>query len=257
MTICDILRNLPTTYKIAYACYLISFLILGSAVARFSNLSNRQLVEELKERNRLGCVHLMDRYQDRLLGEARHVFHIPNEDSEEIVSDVLLAVVNKIHGFEFKRSDGDFHLWVMTIFRNRVRDFVRRRALTEGLVENFEESQLENEDSYSSTEKEVVASVVRQYEEDLRQPEGDVLDQSSSSKLQAVVETLDLMEAWERVLLRCRALDVPYEEIAKYTGKSPKQLKVYHARVKKKFVNLLSKRYAELKPALEKVNENL
>jgi len=54
------------------------------------------------------------------------------------------------------------------------------------------------------------------------------------------------METWERVLLRCRALDVPYEEIARYTGKTAKQLKVYHARVKKRFMKLLAQHYPEL-----------
>jgi len=222
-------------------------------VARVSDrpvqFPNRQVVRELKQGSRLGCTHLMELYQDRLLGEALNVFHLPTSDSEEIVSDVLFTVVNNIHGFEFKRSDGDFHLWVMTIFRNRVRDFVRHRALTEGLAEKFEESLLESEDLYSSTEKEVVASIVRQYEENLRKSDENILDdedKSSSSKLQAIVETLEEMETWERVLLRCRALDVPYEEIAEYTGKPVKQLKVYHARVKKKFVNLLAKHYPEL-----------
>ena len=57
---------------------------------------------------------------------------------------------------------------------------------------------------------------------------------------------LEVMESWERVLLRCRALDVPYEEIARYTGKTPAQLKVYHSRVKQKFVRLLAERYPEL-----------
>lgn len=54
-------------------------------------------------------------------------------DAEEIASDVLLAVVKKIDSFEFKRSDADLHYWVMTIFRNRVRDFMRHQAWTEGL----------------------------------------------------------------------------------------------------------------------------
>jgi RNA polymerase sigma factor (sigma-70 family) len=212
-----------------------------------AKVSNRDIVRELKEGSRMGCSHLIDLYQDRLIGEAAEVFHLPFEDAEEIVSDVLLAVVQKIQSFEFKRSDGDFHYWVMTIFRNRVRDFVRRHASTEGIMEMFDEAA--DETSFTSTEREVIALTVRQYEEALHdteeEPVSDV-SQSRSDRLETIVETLEGMEPWERVLLRCRALDVPYEEIALYTGKTVKQLKVYHGRVKKKFVKLLAERYPEL-----------
>lgn len=203
-------------------------------------ISNREVVRELKEGNRLGCVHLLDLYQGRLTGEAVNVFHIRLEDAEEVVSDSLLAVVQKIQTFEFARSDGDFHYWVMTIFRNRLRDFVRRMAATEGLTEVFDESVVEG---YSQTEREVTRSIVRQYEESLRDAPGD---SGKADKLAVITETLEGMESWERVLLRCRALDVSYEEISSYTGRPVKQLKVYHARVKKKFVKLLAERYPEL-----------
>ena len=213
------------------------------------NVSHRQVVQELKEGNRLGCNHLIASYQDRLLGEAVHVFHVPLPDAEELVSDVLLAVVRNIHSFEFKKSEADFHYWIMTIFRNRVRDFVRHRALTDGLVEYFEESALECRDEFSSTEREVVAAIVRDYQESLCLPDEERATddkESAKGKLHVIAETLERMETWERVLLRCRALDVPYEEIAGYTGKTAKQLKVYHARVKRKFMKLLAQHYPEL-----------
>jgi RNA polymerase sigma factor (sigma-70 family) len=206
-------------------------------------VQNRQVVQELKDGNRLGCSYLVELYQDRLLNEAIHVFHVDALDAEEVVSDVLLAVVDKIQVFEFKRTDGDFHLWVMTIFRNRVSDFFKHKALRDGLLETFEESRIESEVEYSNTEREVVASIVRQYEETLREPDGP---ENASPALQAIADTLEEMETWERVLLRCRALDVSYEEIAGYTGKPVKQLKVYHARVKKKFTKLLAQKYPKL-----------
>lgn len=211
-------------------------------------VSNGEVVRELKDGNRLGCVHLLDLYQDRLTGEAVNVFHIRQEDAEEVVSDSLLTVVQKIQTFEFTRSDGDFHYWVMTIFRNRVRDFVRRAAATAGLTEAFDESV---DEGYSQTEREVTRAIIRQYEESLCDAPTDI---GKADKLAVIAETLDGMESWERVLLRCRALDVPYEEISSYTGKPVKQLKVYHARVKKKFVKLLAERYPELLPDKNKMS---
>jgi RNA polymerase sigma factor (sigma-70 family) len=209
--------------------------------------SNQQIVRELKEGDQRGCRHLIDAYQGRLLGEAVHVFQVPFLDAEELVSDALLTVVNKIETFQFKRSDGDFHYWVMTIFRNRVRDFMRHRALTDGLLERFDEAALEDDESYSSTEREVVRTVIHRYEDSLRSPESETehVGAGKSGKLQIVVEALERLETWERVLLRCRALEIPYEEIAHYTGKTAKQLKVYHTRVKRKFLKLLAERVPE------------
>lgn len=208
-------------------------------------VSNRQVVEQLKAGNNAGCRHLVRLYQDRLISEAVKVFRVPFEDAEELVSDVILAVVTNIHSFQFKKSDADFHYWVMTIFRNRVRDFVRHCSLTEGLFERFDESLFESEHAYSAGEREVIGAIVRGYQDSLREPE-DAEGRPAAEKLRVIADTLDSMETWERVLLRCRAVDVPYEEIARYTGKTSKQLKVYHARVRRKFAKLLAEKYPEL-----------
>lgn len=204
-----------------------------------ARISNKQMVEELQRGDRQGCVHLVDVYQGLLLHEAVRVFRIRREDAEEIVSDTLLVVVRKISGFRFKRGDGDFHLWVMTIFRNRVRDFVRHQALHGKLIEGFSENV--DEDDV------LMRSVVRQYQSEVqREMQEEPETMVGVGKLQMIADVLDTMESWERVLLRCRALDVPYEDIATYTGKPVKQLKVYHARVRAKFVTLLAKHFPEL-----------
>lgn len=209
-------------------------------------VSNRQVVEELRNGDRKGAGHLLELYQDRLTAEAVQVFHVPQPEAEEIVSDALLTVVQRIDSFEFTKSDGDFHFWLMAIFRNRVRDFFRQKALTEGLTVSFEELDLENKEEYSGPELDVVRNIVQKYEESLRASEDEPDNHNpTAQKLQAISETLDSMETWERVLLRCRALDVPYEDIAHYTGKPVHQLKVYHARVKQRFMKLLAKRFPQ------------
>lgn len=209
---------------------------------------NREIVEALRQGDPKGCAQLMEQFFDRLVYEAFHVFHIQLEEAEELASDVLLTVVQQIDRFQFKRSDKDFTVWVITIFRNRVRDYLRRKALTAGLVESYQESALEDEEAYGRTEREVALAILRRYEESLRaeEPDDPQPENEHERKLQDIADVLDQLEAWERVLLRCRALDIPYEEISHYTGKPVKQLKVYHSRVKKKFINLLALRYPEL-----------
>lgn len=193
---------------------------------------------------------MVNLYQVRLIDEAVHIFHIPFEDAEEVVSDVLLNVVKNIPSFEFKRGEGDFHGWVVTIFRNRIRDFVRHQALTKGLFEQFQEGEMVEGETNSRIERELTDTIIRQYQEEIRRSDDEssvgMSNNAVAAKLLAIGDALERFETWERVLLRCRALDIPYEDIAKYTEKPVTQLKVYHARVKKKFVEILSEYYPEL-----------
>jgi RNA polymerase sigma factor (sigma-70 family) len=219
-----------------------------------AKIPDSQLVKELKDGNPAGCRHLIDSYQDRLLHEAVNVFDLPLEDGEELVSDVLLTVVQRVGDFEFKKTEKDFLFWLLTIFRNRVRDHLRRCALTEGIVERFQESATEDEEQYTGAEQEVVREIVRQYEEALRRDneDADGRERHSSRALKAVIDMLERLEPWERVLLRCRAMEVPYEDIASYTDKPVRQLKVYHARVRKKFVRMLIRHSPEFAHQLSK-----
>ena len=208
--------------------------------------SNKDLVDLLKRGDRQGCSRLMDMYYDRLVNEAVSVFNLPEGESEELVSDCLVSVVQEVHTFEFRKSDGDFHFWVMTIFKNRVRDFVRQRAKTAGLVTHFQESNFENEETFGQGERDVIAAIIGAYEEATREESTSAKNIECRERLKVIEEVLESMEVWERVLLRCRALEVPYEDITRYTGKPASQLKVYHGRVKKKFIKLLAVHYPEV-----------
>lgn len=209
---------------------------------------NRKIVQQLREGDPVGCRHLVDAYQRRLLNEATTVFRFRLEDAEEIVSDVLLTVIDKIDTFEFQKGDADFHFWIMAIFRNRLRDFVRQQTIRGKLFVTMGGDALDNT-GFETGSDEMLESIIHDYEAEVRRGEsegGSDQSRSKSDSLQMIADTLDSMETWERVLLRCRALEVPYAEIARYTGKPVDHLKVYHARVKKKFIKLLFERYPEM-----------
>lgn len=201
------------------------------------------LVEQLRCGVRSGVTHLMEMYHRRLISEAVSVFRVPRRDAEELVDDVLMSVVEKVGTFEFRKGDGDFHVWVMTIFRNRVRDFMRKWAATGALELAFDEANVGEGGQCTEVEREVLAEIVRRYAEETRS-----LDHAGGAqgggpltgRLAEIGRALDALESWERVLLRCRALDIPYEDIAGYTGRNAKHLRVYHQRVRKKFLALLT-----------------
>lgn len=199
----------------------------------------REIVADLQHGRRAGVVRLMACYQQRLLAEAVQVFHVPRADAEEIVDDVLLSVVQQIAQFQFRRGDGDFHVWVIAVFRNRVRDFARRRAMLGEPPLPFDEADLLEEEG-ASTEgaRGVVQEILRSYADEAVRGGAE----EESAVLGIVREVLEGMESWERVLLRCRALGVPYEEIAGYTGKRADTLRVYHERTRRKFAAMVQTR---------------
>lgn len=200
-------------------------------------VSNTEIVEGLRAGRREAVTRLMARYYRRLIGEAVSVFGVSKADAEEIADDVLLAVVRGIGGFAFRRGEGDFHIWLMTIFRHRVCDHLRRSALTGGLMVAFDEALTLEDEGQGGVEAEVMREIVRRYAEDAGRTDSAV----RRGVLAEVEQALDALQSWERVLLRCRALDVPYEQIAEYTGKRPAILKVYYPRVRKRFLALLQR----------------
>lgn len=210
--------------------------------------SEREIVEGLKCGSREGVRRLLEVYRSRLIREATVLFRVPLPDAEELVNDVLLTAVQKIHTFEFRKGEGDFNVWVVAVFRNRVRDFFRLRA---GAGQGLLSLDAVHDDGMQVEDPDVdpVGEIARAYREERRSIPGGSRPDAPAACLKVIAETLDAMETWERVLLRCRALDIPYEEIAGYTGKSPRQLMVYHARVRKRFIRKLAQHYPELQRA--------
>jgi DNA-directed RNA polymerase specialized sigma24 family protein len=130
-----------------------------------------------------------------------------------------------------------------------VRDFLRQQGQQSLTREIFSEDVKEDNET-GRTAREIADVVVRDF------MKGDEDDGDEKNRpLQLVVETLQSMETWERVLLRCRALDIPYEEIAPYVDKPAKQLRIYHMRVKKKFLKKLLEEFE--KHSIPFIHENL
>jgi RNA polymerase sigma factor (sigma-70 family) len=191
----------------------------------------------------------MQMYQHRLFEHLIVTFTIPREDAEELVSDTLLNVVQHISLFSFRNSDDDFARWVYTILRNRVRDFLRQQGQQNLTREIFSED-IKEDDESGRAAREIADVVIRDFMEG-EEDDGD----EKNRPLQLVVETLQSMETWERVLLRCRAIDIPYEEIAPYVDKPVKQLRIYHMRVKKRFLKKLQEEFE--KHSIPFIHENL
>lgn len=133
---------------------------------------------------------------------------VPEADAEELTCDVLLAVSQSIKGFKL---DGRAKLttWIFQIAKNRAIDFHRRCRPEE--VELSEDS----------------ATV------------GDVKSFAGRNEelLGWLNDELDLLPEADQMLLKWRAVDIPYSDIAKWLGITDGNARTRHNRLKAKLVN--------------------
>lgn len=86
----------------------------------------RELVQRAKEEPD-GIKALYRHYLPRIFGYVVHRVGERN-DAEDIVSDVFLTVVDRIHQFEY-RGEGSFTAWLFQIASNQVTDFHRKGGI--------------------------------------------------------------------------------------------------------------------------------
>ena len=214
------------------------------ASTRRTTISNRELVEELKQGSKQAYRKLAHGYRKRLIREATSAYSLPHADAEELANDVLMAVANRIGQFTFRESDHDFRSWVLTIFRNRIRDHVRKQSATRHLRDRLTEQDLPVDRSLmQAMENESVVSRSRGTKGKDIHPD---VDPETGCTVKEFSEVLETMKPWEQTLLKCRAMGIPYGEIAGYTGKEARVLKVYHARVLARLRKRLAQRFPDL-----------
>lgn len=82
------------------------------------------LVEETLAGNQLSFQLLVERYQDRLFGLARHYTRNPVE-IEDVVQESFLKAFRRLDSFHHQSS---FYTWIYRIATNTILDFLKRRG---------------------------------------------------------------------------------------------------------------------------------
>lgn len=167
----------------------------------------------LRRQGKAGVKILYERYGKKLYGYAIHSWKLSEDEAWELVYQCLYNVCEKIDRYTFD-SEKSFASFLFTAFMNLLRNHVR----------DGKHIQTENIEAY----EERITPIAAEADE--------------STDLALLKQELDKMEDWERILLLLRCQEMPYAEIAKYTGKPADQLKVYYGRLKDR----LGKRLQEL-----------
>lgn len=154
------------------------------------------------------------RYAKKLLQYAVSNWQTDIDDAWELIYQTFNRINSKIGDYSFE-SEQKFGSFVLVSFLNNLRNYLRDKK------KNIE---ILSEDHISSATN-------LGYDEQDEIPE--------SEKMRILKEELEKLQDWERMLLLLKAQQMPYSEIAKFIDKPENQLKVYHARLKKKITEAI------------------
>jgi RNA polymerase sigma factor (sigma-70 family) len=175
----------------------------------------KKTYELILKKGKEGIRVLYERYGKKLFGYAAFKWKINEDENWELVYKTLYRVLETHSNYSFS-SEEKFASFVFTVFINYLRNFYRDK-------------------------KNLPVEIVELDEKISNRPENGN-ETSTSPAMNLLVSELDQLEDWERILLLMRSQNVPYAEIAKYTGKPEEQLKVYYGRLKKKLADRLQEK---------------
>lgn len=144
---------------------------------------------------------LYENYARKLCGFAIKNYQVNEDIAWEITYKTIYKINAVITNYQFEHP-GKLNAFIFRTFINYLKNYFRDR-------------------------KEVPVSFTTEI------PSVSNEEESADSHLITVLrDELDKMQDWERILLLMRSQDLPYSQIAEFTGKPEKQLKVYYARLK-------------------------
>lgn len=147
-------------------------------------------------------------YGKKLFRFGHKQWKIPKDACWSLVYSCLYKVEEQFRALSFE-TEKQRNAYVFKVFVNKMKNHLRDEKLK---MRGNQEVGLE-EDKLSS---------------------GNETMAEERIEVRVLNSILDELEDWQRILMLMRAQEYSYSEIAKYTGKSEKNLKVYYGRLKKK-----------------------
>ncbi len=165
-------------------------------------------------------------YSRKLLTYTERHYLIPEDDASNLMYKTIYRMAEVHHKYEFV-SEQKRNAFVFTTHINFIRNYFR------------DEKRFENKCKIVPLEA-------------AERGESAPPDATNNLALTILQVELEKLQEWQRILLLMRGQDVPYSEIAPFTGRPEKQLKTYYLRLKKQ---LFQKVNAELKKLKQKHDE--
>ena len=192
------------------------------AMEEMPALEDADLVREALAGNAVSFQLLVERYQDRLFGLARHYTRSAVE-VEDIVQDAFLKAYRRLSSFQQQSS---FYTWLYRIATNTILDWMKRRGRSP--VQTVEDPETIAPQPSGNT---LVRPDARIEREEIARITREVLD--------------DLPEIFRTVLVMREFEDLSYQEIADVLGISIGTVESRLFRARARFKTKLLHRYPE------------
>lgn len=167
-------------------------------------MNPKKLIHKSKEKK---LELLFSAFGDRLFGFGNGQWKLQKDACWSLVYKTLYKIEEVFEKYDFP-SQEQFKGFVFRTFINLMKNHLRdEETRTNGAVD------------VSLDEEKVASQLITKEEE--------------SEEIKVLNELLDSLEDWQRILLLMRAQNYSYADIATYTNKSEKNLKVYYGRLKK------------------------
>ena len=201
-------------------------------------IDDSSIIQELKKGSNSGCRLLVDKYHDFLYNWGLKYYKgIDTEALLELIYDTFLKVIENIGSFE-PRSKTAFRNWIFSIFKNRIKDFIRTEQGKSKHItfHSIDDNPLGDENGLSAVQIELDKIIYQDY----MNPEP--IEHPLAKKVNEFIEGLD--ENNQIILLGC-AEGYTHREIAEWTGIPENQIRVYNSRLKKKLEEQLLSELSE------------
>jgi RNA polymerase sigma factor (sigma-70 family) len=173
-----------------------------SVTAIYDDLNSSAFLKELKCGSLQTLEHLDRTLTPHLIGFLRFVMNVPEADAEEVASDVLFAVSSHVHTFQHG-GRAKLTTWIFEIAKNRAIDFHRKPHLDSVTIdEQFPD----------------------------RGPAGSDAGRNKHF-LSWLNEELAKLGEDDQTLLRWRAKEIPYAQIAQWLGIGEGAARTRHSRL--------------------------
>ena len=197
-------------------------------------IDDRQIVDDLKSQTKTkseyAIARLFNRYKDHLYSYAYQ--YLKNDhDSQSVVNDTFLAVIEKIDQFEFRKSENDFKNWLLKILANKILDIHRKTQRTEDKIQYIPYEIENKEDKSSIINPEVTKKIIQEYDR-----ESTVNGDSMTLHVNDFINSLPVRD--QIILINC-VFGMSHEEVAEYAGVEKKHVKVYYFRLKRRLEQYL------------------
>jgi len=177
-----------------------------------------EVAQEIKPDKEESVKLVYEQYAQKLLTYATRTWNLEKDTAWDLIYKTIYKVVEVKDNYQFE-TEQKFASFIFKIFINKIRDHFRNTKTQPKAIDNAELNDriINNQPATSGTRKE-----------------------SNNPALKLLQAELDKLEDWQRVLMLLRSQDMPYSEIAKYTNKPEKHLKVYYARIKEQLTHSIN-----------------